>query len=356
MKSYLKSNMFKKLSFLFFAIFIVQISYTQSSKYEDLLKDKHFNGAVLIATDGIIDYVNCFGVADYQNQLKNNINSKFKIASVTKTFTAVLIMNLVEENKLDLNAPIQKYIPTYSGPGLKTVKVHHLLTYSSGIKNMLDNLGLKPYQTKVSLDEFIEKYCSAELINIPGEKYIYGNTEYIILHKIIENVTQKSFEEYLNEVILVPLKMNNTGIIDSEKSMNGLVKSYYFNRELGHLENEEFYFGELYFGSANMYSTVEDLLKFDQGLFKYQILNKESTDKLLTVNYNLGNTAFGLWGSTGWQKINESFYYRTGGILGSNANWIHTMETKKTIILLSNTNQNDLYKLSEDLYLLSIGK
>jgi hypothetical protein len=105
-----------------------------------------------------------------------------------------------------------------------------------------------------------------------------------------------------------------------------------------------------------MYSTIEDLLKFDQGLFNYRLLSEEFTSKMLTVNQSLGYTAFGLWGSTGWGKINEPFFYRTGGILGSRANWIHTMDTKKTILVLSNNNINDLYKFSEELYLLSLEK
>ena len=99
---------------------------------------------------------------------------------------------------------------------------------------------------------------------------------------------------------------------------------------------------------------MEDLLKFDQALFNHQILNKETTEIMLTIHPELGYTAYGLWGSNGWGNFNEKFYYRTGGIQGSNANWIHTMINGKTIIVLSNTNATNLYELSEKLYLESL--
>lgn len=216
-------------------------------------------------------------------------------------------------------------------------------------------MGLKPNQSKLSLDDFIDNYCSGDLISRPGEKYLYGNTEYIILHKIIENVSKKSFKVYLDEVILAPMGMQNTGVIDSNNKTK-LVESFFMNPKNEVLEKEEIYFPELYFGSANMYSTVEDLLKFDQGLFRNKLLSKEFTSQMLTVNQALGYTAYGLWGVSGWGKINEPFYYRTGGILGSRANWIHTMDSKKTIIVFSNNNINDLYKLSEELYQLSLDR
>jgi hypothetical protein len=81
------------------------------------------------------------------------------------------------------------------------------------------------------------------------------------------------------------------------------------------------------------------------------LLSRASTEQLLTLHPDLGYTAYGLWGSTGWGTFSEPFYYRTGGIQGSTANWIRTMETGKTILVLSNTNATNLFELSEQLYL-----
>ena len=98
--------------------------------------------------------------------------------------------------------------------------------------------------------------------------------------------------------------------------------------------------------------TAEDLLAFDQRLFGEKLLSPQSTKQLLTFHPDLGYSAYGLWGSDGWGTFAEKFYYRTGGILGSTSNWIHTLGSKKTILILSNTNHTNLFGLSEELYLL----
>jgi len=165
-----------------------------------------------------------------------------------------------------------------------------------------------------------------------------------------------SYDNYLQNVILNPLKLKNTQMLKSHEIITGLASGYIFNDSLNIFKNEAPYYPELYFGAGALYSTVEDLLKFDQALFNNKILKQQSTKKLLTIYPKLGYTAYGLWGSNGWGVFKEPFYYRTGAILGFNANWIHTMNTGKTIIVLSNTNATNLYEFSEKLYLESIGE
>ena len=339
---------------------LAQLTFAQNIQFQELLTyynlQKQFNGVALVATNGKIDFLSGIGIGNRENSTVLNTKSKFKIASMTKVFTAVLVMKLVEDEKLNLDDKIGKYLANYSGEGKDIVNIHHLLTYSSGIENKLDALGMKPYQTNKKLDEFIEAYCSGKLIYTPGEKSDYGNTEYILLHKIIETVSESSFETYLSEIILKPFGMQNTQIVKATDVNVGLLPSYTYEDSLGIFMNDAPYYPELYFGAGALYSTVEDLLKFDQALFNNKILDKESTEKLLTIHPELGYTAYGLWGSKGWGNFSEPFYYRTGAIQGSNANWIHTMEKGKTIIVLSNTNATNLYELSEKLYLLSIDK
>ena len=345
---------------LLLAVLLTNSMLAQKQQFSELLgyynSEKYFNGAVIVATNGKIDFLGSAGIGNRQSHTVLNTKSKFRIASLTKVFTAVLVMKLVEENKINLDGTIGKYIPNYKGEGKGKVTVHNLLTYSSGIENKLDKLGMSPYQTNISLNDFIDSYCSGNLIFEPGEKSVYGNTEYMLLHKIIENVSKKSYDNYLQEVILNPLELKNTQMLKSYEITSGLLSSYFFNDSLNIFNNDAPYYPELYFGSGALYSTVEDLLKFDQALFNNKILNEQSTKTLLTVHPELGYTAYGLWGSTGWGIFKEPFYYRTGGILGSNANWIHTMNSDKTIIVLSNTNATNLYAFSEKLYLESIGE
>jgi hypothetical protein len=105
-----------------------------------------------------------------------------------------------------------------------------------------------------------------------------------------------------------------------------------------------------------MYSTVEDLLKFDEGIFNNRLLNKSNTALLLAPNKNLNDVAFGVWYASGYGTFSKPFIYRTGGILGACSNWIHTIDNKKSIIVFNNTNGTNLYEMSEQLYLVNQGK
>ncbi len=286
-----------------------------------------------------------------------NSKTKFKIASITKTFTAVLILQLYQQGKIDLNATFGKYYPTYKGEAKDKVTIQQLLTYSSGIPNTVNDLGMSPYQSPLTIDEFIDKYCSENLALTPGEKSNYSNTEYTILHKIIENVSKKSFSNLLQENILNPLKMENTGLLNSKDIISGLTSSYTIQDSTNQITADEPYFIENYFASAAMYSTVEDLLIFNNAIFNNSLLNESTTNLMLKPNEKLDNAALGgLWYSEGYGTFSKPFIYRTGGLLGSCSNWIHSIDDKKTIIVFNNTDGTNLYEFSEQLYLVSNGQ
>lgn len=350
----------KKLSIILLVFTFAAVAFGNTSEFEKIVElhktEKNFNGVVLVATAGKIDFIGGVGLADRQSNSKITAKSKFKIASITKTFTAVLILKLYEQGKIDLNATIGKYFPEYAGAGKDKITIHQLLTYSSGIANESEKGGMLPYKSPLTLDEFIEKYCSGNLEFEAGSKSVYANTEYIILGKIIENITGKSFEKVLQEQILSPLKLKSSGVSGSKQSVTGLVKSYTQNEANKAFEVDEPYLIENYFASGAMYSTAEDLLKFDTAIFNSKLLRPKTTEIMLKFYPELGYVASGFWGSDGYGTFAEKFYYRPGGILGSNSNWIHTIKNKKTIIVMSNTNATNLFELSEKLYLASISK
>lgn len=341
-------------------IFLSCHSYGQVSRYDQVLENYHtknnFNGVVLVATNGQVDYLKAIGISNRKSGSTLNTTSKFKIASITKAFTAVLILQLYQQGKIDLKTPFKNYFPAYKGEAKNKVTIEHLLTYSSGIPNEAEKLEMRSYQLPLSIDEYIDKYCSGNLETIPGTKSNYGNTEYIILHKIIENVTKKSFQIVLHENILGPLNMTNTNMLSSKENIMGLPGSYTYDDSLKSFSPDEPYLIENYFGAGAMYSTAEDLLKFDYGIFNYQLLNRANTALMITPNKQLNDVAFGVWYAGGYGTFSKPFIYRTGGILGSCANWIHTLEDKKSIIVFSNTNATNLYELSEQLYLAGTGK
>jgi teichoic acid D-alanine hydrolase len=347
--------------FLLLTILLSNLAFGQTNQYSDVVNyyntAKNFNGVVLVATNGQIDYLAGIGVSNRQAGTNMSPKTKFKIASITKTFTAVLILQLYQQGKIDLTANFGKYYPNYKGEAKDKVTIQQLLTYSSGIPNTVNNLGMSPYQTPLAIDEFINKYCSANLEFIPGEKSNYSNTEYTILHKIIENVSKKSFSNLLQENILNPLKMENTGLLNSKDIIAGLTSSYTIQDSTNQIIADEPYFIENYFGSAAMYSTVEDLLKFNNAIFSYSLLNESVTKLMLKPNTKLDGAALGgLWYSDGYGTFSKPFIYRTGGLLGSCSNWIHSIDDKKTIIVFNNTDGTNLYELSGQLYLVSTGQ
>ncbi|MBK8636504.1 MAG: beta-lactamase family protein [Saprospiraceae bacterium] len=343
---------------IFFTLLLTtQLLHSQTNKYKEVLTyyniHKNFNGVVLAATDGQIDYLDAIGVSNRQSGTNINTKTKFKIASITKTFTAVLILQLYEQGLVDLNTPFGKYFPTYKGEAKNKVTIEQLLTYSSGIPNEAEKLKMKSYQIPVTIDEYIDKYCSSKLEAIPGTQSNYSNTDYIILHKIIELVTGKTYSSVLQEKILTPLQMENTNLLNSKDIIQGLTSSYTMIDSTQVIQSDEPYFIENFFGAGAMYSTVEDLLKFNNGIFSYRLLNKSNTALMIQPNKKLNDVAFGVWYAGGYGIFSKPFIYRTGGILGSTGNWIHSIEDKKTFIVLSNTNATNLYELSEQLYLVS---
>jgi CubicO group peptidase (beta-lactamase class C family) len=328
---------------------------TDYSKLTDYYKtDKNFNGVVLVATDGKIDYLSGVGIANRQNQTSINSKSRFKIASITKTFTVVLILQLYEQGKIDLNATIGKYLPAYKGDAKEKVTIHNLLTYSSGIPNCEGNTGIGVYQSPISVDNFIDKYCSGKLVFEPGKQFSYDNGNYIILGRIIEKITGKSFTQNLVDDILKPLKMESTDLLYNKNIVNGLVETYNIDDSTKVFYKDDPMYIENYYSAGAMYSTVEDLLKFDTGIFQYKLLNKKTVDLMLTPYPELYGVAYGFWVTD--NKFGDQTFKvanRQGSIWGANANWLHLIDNNKTFIVFSNTNATDLQELTAQLVLVS---
>lgn len=193
------------------------------------------------------------------------------------------------------------------------------------------------------------KYCSGNLESKPGTKFSYNNGDFVILGKIIENVSGKSFEENLRQRILTPLNMQNTDMLHNKDIVTGMVQSYLYNDSLKTFGMDKPYYIENFFSAGSMYSTVEDLLKFDQGIFTYSLLKKQTVDLLLRPHPSLDNVGLGFWTSEKYGLLNTKFAYRPGGIYGSAANWIHVIDSNRTIIVLSNTNATNLFEMSQQL-------
>ena len=322
------------------------------------VKEHNFNGTILIQQDSKIIFHKSFGLANIPFKVPNNIDTKYKVASITKAFTSVLILQLYENGKLDLAKTIKTYLPDYTGEGADKVKIHHLLNMTAGMVNIdripsveyvLKN-GLPLYQTPYTSDQILVKYCSDSLVNEPGEVFDYNNADYIILGKIIEKLYGKTFEQILNERILEPLGMTSSGMLYQHNIIDNLADTYFYRDDLNTLVNDLPVYIENWYSDGAMYSTTEDILKFSNALFGLKLLKKETLDRM--IQPGLDNYGYGVWINN--FKINNKQFTavkRPGLIMGAQSMLLHFLNPDLTVIILSNTGTTDL-----DEFVLEISK
>lgn len=349
-----------KKTFTTFLLLAINVVYSQISNVEKVIdssvKNDNFNGAVLIAQNGRTELLSYKGLSNRHYNISFSDETRFHIFSLTKSFTAVLIMQLYERGKINLDAPIATYLPDYKGEAAKKASVRNLLTYSSGRFNKdisSPELIHEAYDNTIwNLDDFIKTFLSEKLIDKPGTKFSYNNGDYILLGKIIENIYGKSFEEVLKEQILVPLKMNNTGLLHHNDIIQSIDDGYSeTDSDPFALHTPTNTYIDNFYTAGGMYSTPKDLLTFDQAVFNHVLLKKSTVDTMLTPYKELGDTAFSFWVyPKKFGNMTTLFVERQGEGYGHSANWVHLPEKNLTVIILSNTkNINYLNKMRERL-------
>src|SRR5918998_2869513 len=174
---------------------------------------RQFNGAVLVAENGKVIYKKGLGMANMEWNVANDVDTKFRLGSITKQFTSMLVLQLVEQGKIKLDGKLSEYLPDYRKDVGEKVTIHHLLTHTSGIPSytsapgFFENVSRNPYKVA----DFVKTYASGNLEFEPGSKYSYNNSGYFLLGAIIERVTGKTYEQALKENILDPVGMKDTG-------------------------------------------------------------------------------------------------------------------------------------------------
>jgi len=331
--------------FAFFVILLITASATiaqdTARNIDDLLKAYYdygqFNGSVLVAEKGKVVYKKGFGMANMEWAIPNQPDTKFRIGSVTKQFTAALVLQLVEEGKIKLDGKLGDYLPDYRKDTGGKITVHQLLNHTSGIPSYTSRADFFPNESRnpYGVADFVKKFASGELEFEPGSKYSYNNSGYFLLGAIIEKVTGKPYETVLRGRIFDPLGMTNTGydkhvqILQKraagyQKTPDGFVNAPYLDMSLP-------------YAAGSMYSTVEDLYKWDQALYENKIISADS--KKLMFTPGLSDYGYGFViadrpiGKTD-QKI--KIIQHGGGINGFNSLLTRLVDKQQTIILLDN--------------------
>ncbi|MBA3674017.1 MAG: beta-lactamase family protein [Chitinophagaceae bacterium] len=322
--------------------------------YDTNLVARNFNGAILVAKNGQVIFEKYYGYADLDKKDTLTEHSAFHLASVSKTITGMAILKLAEEGRLTLDDDVKSYFPSFPYNG---INIRMLLSHRSGLPNYLyfmERLGWNKtaYCDNNDVLNYLIQYQPP--VNYPPNTHFsYCNTNYVLLALIIEKASGSTYAEYLQHTFFTPLKMNDTYVFtlaDTQKAM----PSYNWRGSA-----EPFTFLDKAYGDKNIYSTVKDLLKWDQALYNNQLFSPESLEEAFTPysNEKPGIKNYGY----GWRmniypnaRLNDPDSYRDGQgkkIIfhggwwhGSNTMLMRLVQDSATIIILGNKFNRNVYE------------
>lgn len=310
-----------------------------------------FNGAVLAAHDGNVVYVNSFGLADFEAAIPNHHSHAFRLASVSKQFTSMLVMQLVASGQLDLHSPISTYLPDYPRAVADKVTLHHLLCHSSGIPSYTNFDSYRDMMNDTYTPaQLIATFSDSSLRFEPGQRYEYSNSGYALLGYIMEKVTGMSYAQLLDTHIFAPLGMQHSGYYSDETTGIQVVKGY--NNQFGMPANPIDM--SVAYAAGGIYSTVEDLFIWDQTLYTDSLLPTEYRDQLFNKHIPAWGNHYGYGWEIGPTKIGnggkelESIQH-DGVINGFTSIIVRIPETKSSVILLNNTGSAPLRQLTKSI-------
>lgn len=299
-----------------------------------ITKQGRFMGSVLVAREGKIIYSKGYGLANIEFDVANTPQTKFRLGSITKQFTAASILLLQERGKLSVQDPICKYVENCPKTW-EPVTIHHLLTHTSGIHSYTDVGSPEEYRLmslqNVTPTAFVDSFKNKPLDFAVGEKYKYNNSGYFILGYLIEKISGQSYEAFLQENIFAPLKMASTGY-DTHDRILKLRATGYEDRN-GKTVNSSYLDMSIPYAAGSLYSTVEDLFAWNEALFSDKILTAKSRTAMMTPDKN--NYGYGLAMN---QQFNRPRVSHGGGINGFNTFLTRFPAEKITIVALRNAN------------------
>lgn len=305
--------------------------------YLDNLPQKEFSGAILVAKDDSIIEKRAYGRANIEYGINNETDTKFNIASITKMITAVATLQLYENNKLELDVPIGKYLPEYPNKLVRdSVTIHQLLSHSSGLNNfyVTDQDKMKNLEYN-EVSDFVPLFANDTLLSVPGTQYSYSATGFVILGLIIEEVSGENYYRYVKDNIFKPAKMINSAELQ--------IDSIVINKASGYTsmfgENETLKKNDYYLTKASPggfhYSTIEDLFRFSKALRNNELLKKETTDLMFEPKIKGYNTHMG-YGIGVDNRYNQTILGHSGGWYGIHTELMDFMDDHYTIVILSN--------------------
>jgi len=317
---------------------------------ERLHKRAGFNGNVLVAKEGKIIYQKAIGWADYLHRDSLKIKSEFELASVTKPFTGVAIMQLIENGKLTLEDDVKKFFPEFPYEG---INIRLLLTHRSGMMNYVyftDNIWKDKKKPMSNMDvmRLIAEHKPARYA-APDTRFHYNNSNYMVLASIIEKVTGKTYADYMMENVFKPAGMKNTHVYSTTVYKKPPVDVIGHDRTFRYSVVQNFLDGPV--GDKGIYSTIHDLVLYDNALRNGRLLKKATLDSAYKGRNKPVNGHFNY--GYGWRVFegdnNRRVVYHTGWWHGFRHIYVRDLDKKIVVVFLGNLTNGSLLQL-DDLY------
>lgn len=311
--------------------------------YDSLLNNNAFNGAILIAKEGNVVFEKYKGTGHVGGKDTIDSNTSFHIASVSKTFTAMAVLKLVQDKKIFLDDAFSKYFPAFNYPG---VTIRSLLNHRSGLPNyvyFMEKVGWDPNRFVTNQDilhVLVNKKNELEDITTPNTHFTYCNTNYALLALLIEKVSHLPYPAYMKKYVFDPLHMNHSFVYTKTDSSRTIPSYDWKGAKI-----ESNYLDEVY-GDKNIYSTPSDMLQWDRLLHTNLFL---STDLLKEAYQPYSNERPGIRNyGLGWRMNlypnGKKIIYHNGWWHGCNASFIRIIQNDATIIVLGNRFNRNIYK------------
>jgi CubicO group peptidase (beta-lactamase class C family) len=324
------------------------------------LKANAPGAAVAISQGGETVFTHARGFASMELQVALQPYQRFRIGSLTKQFTAAAILRLAEDGKLNLNQSLHHYLPDYVRFA-KDINIKQLLQHTSGLANYTDDEHRYKYRLNdaVTLDEVVEELRKDPPLFTPGESFYYSNTGYVLLGRIIELVSGKSYAEYLSEQFFQPLGMKDT-IFATQAVIPNAVSGYFSRKgQQWQAAGIDMIWPH---ASGSLVSSVQDLVKWNQALYKHKLLSEESLKLMLTPAVLNNGKAADFYGSATAMGIfvepvlSTKVYAHSGQINGFNSYLLYHPDSDVTVVVLANTeNAVDAVTLGRELLATQVG-
>lgn len=305
----MKKNILTLLVFMTTSVFFYAQNFDKdklNAYFDTLSKHNKFMGSIAISQNGKLIYTKSVGFADIEKGIKNTEKTIFRVGSISKTFTTVLVFKAIEEKKLKLDQKLSSFFPSVKNAN--SITIEQMLRHRSGIFNITDDKDYFQWHTsaksKKEIIEMIEKY---ESVFEPDSKSQYSNSNYILLSYILEKVFNKSFSELITTYITKPLGMKNTKISEKINPLNHEAYSYIALNGWGKSPETDLSF---VLGAGSIISTATDLTLFSDALFGNKLIKREHLEMMKTLKDDYG---MGLFQFPFYEK--RSFGH-TGGIDG----------------------------------------